>query len=127
MLASVQGARIVCSARKVRVIEMVTLLTIITALAVLALFAVLVFFLTQIIATLESIGGRRMDYGNSSSYLSKIAFGVRAIQQQTRHLGPEVTRLNAGLNRAGDGLDAIDQNLVETIEAVQQQEGGQRG
>lgn len=123
MHVSARAVHTVSSDPVEQVIEMITILTILSALAVLLLFGALAYFLVQIIAALESIGGKRVRYGNPSSYLSKIAFGVRAIEQQTGHLGPEVTRLNTGLARAAEGLDAIDENLVATIEAVQEQEG----
>lgn len=104
---------------------MVVLLTVLSALAVVVLFAALVFYLTRIIQALESIGGETpRGYSSRSSYLSKIAFGVRAIEQQTGHLGPEATRLNESLSRAAEGLRSIDGHLVRTIEAVGRQEGG---
>lgn len=103
---------------------MILLLTILSVLAVLLLFGALVFYLVQIIQALESIGGETHGYSSRSSYLSKIAFGVRAIEQQTGHLGPEVTRLNRSLEQAAEGLRSIDDHLVRTIEAAGRQEGG---
>ena len=104
---------------------MIVLLTVLSALAVVLLFGTLVFYLTRIIDALESIGGKTpQGYSSQSSYLSKIAFGVRAIEQQTGHLGPEVTRLNESLAQAAEGLRSIDGHLVQTIEAVGRQEGG---
>ncbi len=102
---------------------MIVLLTILSVLAVLALFGTLAYFLNQIIRALESIGGQPHGYSSRSSYLGKIAFGVRAIEQETSHLGPEVTQLNAGLTQAGEGLRSIDGHLVRTIEAVVRQGG----
>lgn len=103
---------------------MTILLTILSALAVVVLFGALVFYLIQIISALESIGGDTpRGYSSRSSYLSKIAFGVRAIEQQTGHLGPEVTRLNESLGKAAEGLQSIDDHLGKTIEAAGQQEG----
>lgn len=103
---------------------MLVLLTILSALAVVALFGALVFYLIQIISALESIGGETpRGYSSRSSYLSKIAFGVRAIEQQTGHLGPEVTRLNESLEKAAVGLRSIDDHLGRTIEAAGRQEG----
>jgi hypothetical protein len=100
------------------------LLTVLSALAVVVLFAALVFYLVKIIEALDSIGGQTPSgYSSRSSYLSKIAFGVRAIEQQTGHLGPEVTRLNEGLAQAAEGLRSIDGHLARTIEAVGRQEG----
>ncbi len=104
---------------------MFVLLAALSALAVVVLFGALVFYLVKIIEVLDSIGGETpRGYSSRSSYLSKIAFGVRAIERQTDHLGPEVTRLNESLGRAADGLRSIDGHLVGTIEAVGQQERG---
>lgn len=103
---------------------MTVLLTALSALAVVVLFGALVFYLIQIIQALESIGGSPHGYSSGSSYLSKIAFGVRAIEQQTGHLGPEVTRLNEGLTQASEGLQSIDGHLERTVEAAGRQGGG---
>ena len=103
---------------------MVILLTILSVVAVLALFGALAFYLIRIISALESIGGETpRGYSSRSSYLSKIAFGVRAIEQQTGHLGPEVTRLNESLAGAAGGLRIIDEHLGRTVEAAVRQEG----
>ncbi|CAN5204287.1 hypothetical protein BH24ACT16_BH24ACT16_17060 [soil metagenome] len=102
---------------------MAVLLTALSALAVVVLFGALVFYLIKIIQALESIGGSPAGYSSRSSYLSKIAFGVRAIEQQTGHLGPEVTRLNEGLTQAAEGLTSIDGHLERTVEAAGRQEG----
>ena len=103
---------------------MVVLLAALSALAVVVLFGALVFYLIRIIGALESIGGETpRGYSSESSYLSKIAFGVRAIEQQTGHLGPEVTRLNESLEAAAGGLRSIDDHLGLTIEAAGRQEG----
>lgn len=102
---------------------MIELLTFLTALAVLALFVVLVSFLIRIIATLTSISGEPMGYSSRLSYVGKIAFGVRAIEMQTSHLGTEVTQLNAGLSAAAEGLRSIDGHLERTIGNVVAQEG----
>ena len=104
---------------------MAILLTILSVVAVLLLFGALVFYLIRIIQALESIGGDTpRGYSSRSSYLSKIAFGVRAIEQQTGHLGPEVTRLNESLGKAAAGLRSIDDRLGRTVEAAGRQEGG---
>lgn len=103
---------------------MTILLAALSALAVVVLFGALVFYLIKIIQALESIGGDTpRGYSSRSSYLSKIAFGVRAIEQQTGHLGPEVTRLNESLSQAAGGLKSIDDHLGKTIEAAGRQEG----
>jgi ABC-type transporter Mla subunit MlaD len=96
-------------------------LMLLSVLAVLLLVGVLVFFLIQINSTLERIGGRSPAYSSRQSLLSKIAFGVRAIEQQTGHLGPEVTRLNATLDQAAAGLVSVDRHLGRTIDAVSKQ------
>ncbi|HEV2092265.1 MAG TPA: hypothetical protein VGR18_03780 [Rubrobacter sp.] len=104
---------------------MIVLLAALSALAVVALFAALVFYLLKIIEALDSIGGETPNgYSHRSSYLSKITFGLRAIERQTDHLGPEVTRLNESLSQAAEGLRSIDGHLGRTIEAVGRQEGG---
>ncbi len=104
---------------------MAVLLMILSVLAVLLLFGALVFYLVKIIQVLESIGGETpRGYSSVSSYLSKIAFGVRAIERQTDHLGPEVTTLNGKLDQAADGLRSIDGHLRQTVEAAGRQEGG---
>ena len=104
---------------------MFILLMALSALAVVVLFAALVYYLVHILWTLDNIGGQTpKGYSSSSSYLSKITFGVRAIEQQTGHLGPEVTQLNEKLAQAAEGLRSIDGHLVRTIEAVKRQEGG---
>lgn len=106
---------------------MTVLLMVLTVLAVLLLFGALVFYLVKIIAALESIGGGTpKGYSSRSSYLSKIAFGVRAIEQQTGPLGPEVSRLNESLGKASEGLKSIDGHLVGTIEAAGRQGEGER-
>ena len=92
---------------------MIVFLTLVTVVAILALVATLVYFLIRIVDALESIGGDAQAYGKRLSYLGKIVFGVRAIEQQTGHLGPEVIRLNQGLSRAAEGLQSIDGHLTE--------------
>ena len=99
------------------------ILALLSALAVVVLFGALVVYLNQIIAALESIGGEPKGYSKRASNLAKIAMGVRAIEQETGHLGPEVTRLNGTLTRAAGGLQSIDDHLVRTIDAVVRQGG----
>lgn len=103
---------------------MSVVLMIASSLAVLALVGALVYFLLRIIGTLERIGGEPRGYSSRLSGLGKIAFGVRAIEQQTSHLGPEVMRLNAALDQAAAGLQSVDGHLVKTIDAVVRQEEG---
>lgn len=98
---------------------MVIFLTIVSALVVLIFFGVLVVYLVQIARTLEAIGG------NPDSFLAKLRMGLRAIESETGFLPREVTKLNEGLTAVAGGLQAADQHLVNTIEAVvRQQEGG---
>ncbi|MDP8950505.1 MAG: hypothetical protein M3N00_09780 [Actinomycetota bacterium] len=104
---------------------MVVLLTILSVLAVLVLFGALVFYLVRIIGALESIGGETpKGYSSRSSYLSKISFGVRAIERQTGHLEPEVSRLNEGLAGVEEGLRSVEGHLERTVEAIGRREGG---
>ena len=103
---------------------MSVILILLTALAVLVLVVALVYYLNQIIAALEHIGGEPRGYSKRISNLGKIAMGVRAIEQETGHLGPEVTRLNGTLTRAAGGLQSIDGHLARTIDTVVRQEGG---
>ncbi len=96
---------------------MVLALTILTALAILALVAVLVVYLAQIDRILDRIGG------TPTSFLAKIRLGVRAIEQETGALGPEVTQLNEGLTAIAGGLKAVDDHLAGTVAAVAKQGG----
>ena len=96
---------------------MVLLLTVLTAVAVLALVAALVVYLVRIIRVLERIGG------TPTSLLAKIRLGVRAIEQETSALAPEVTRLNRGLTAIAGGLKAVDDRLAATVAVVTRQGG----
>ena len=95
---------------------MYILFMVLTGLAVVALVAVLAYFLIKIIALLESIGG------TPTSYLAKLRLGLRAIEQETGHLPPQVTRLNGALGTVADGLGVVDEHLRGTIEAVGRQD-----
>ncbi len=92
------------------------LLTLLTALLVLVFFVVLAYALVRISTTLESIGG------TPTSYLAKLRLGLRAIEMETSHLAPQVTKINAGLTQIAGGLVSVDKHLVGTIEAVVKQE-----
>lgn len=105
---------------------MTIILMLLTTLAVVVLAAVLIYFLSRIIEALVDIGGEASGYSSRASYLAKLAFGLRAIEQQTSHLGPEVTRLNEGLVQAAGGLSSIEGHLSRTIAAVSRQEIEQR-
>jgi hypothetical protein len=100
---------------------MIILLTLISLLVIAVFIGVLVVGLVKINEVLEQIGGRRPGYSSRMSDLALIAFGVRAIEQQTGHLGPQLTELNQGLTRAAEGLQGIEQNLATTIAAVERQ------
>ena len=92
------------------------LLPLLTALLVLAFFSVLAYALVRIAATLESIGG------TPTSYLAKLRLGLRVIERETSHLGPNVVAINAGLGQIAAGLASVDAHLVGTINAVTRQE-----
>jgi len=96
---------------------MIPLLTLLTAAAVLALVAALVVYLVRIIGVLERIGG------TPTSLLAKIRLGVRAIEQETAALAPEVTRLNAGLGAIAGGLKQVDDRMAATVAAITRQGG----
>lgn len=98
------------------------LLAILSVVGAAALFIALALYLNAIIKALEAVGGHGPSYGTPASFLSKIRLGVRAIETQTAALGPEVTRLNAGLTEVRDGLHAIDDNLAGALDAVGSQE-----
>ncbi len=91
------------------------LLTALTALLVLVFFVVLAYALNRISGALESVGGR------PTSFLAKLRLGLRAIEKETSHLTPQVTKVNAGLTQIAGGLAAVDMHLVGAIEAVTRQ------
>lgn len=93
-----------------------TLLMLVSVIGASALFIALAIFLVLILRQLDPTGG------TSTSYLAKIRLGVRAIEIETGHLAPEVTKLNGGLSAVRDGLRVIDDNLGGVIAAVQKQE-----
>lgn len=90
---------------------------ILTGIATLALVAVLLINLSKIVTTLDAIGG------SPSSYLAKLRLGLRAIESETGHLAPQVTKLNSNLSDIGEGLKQVDIHLTKTINAVLKQEG----
>ena len=67
---------------------------------------------------LERIGG------SPTSFLAKIALGVRAIETQTGALAPQVIQLNDGLSTIDGGLKVIDSHLVAAFTAVGKQGAG---
>jgi hypothetical protein len=103
---------------------MIILMTLLSLVVIAVFIAVLVAGLVKINEVLESIGGERVGYSGKLSDLGLITFGVRAIEQQTSHLGPALTELNQGLVRAADGMQQIENNLTGTLEAVERQREG---
>lgn len=70
-----------------------TLLVVLTVLEALLLVGALAFYLVAIIRRLRTI----------SSILGKVAFGVRAVESQTRPIGTSVEAVNAALERTLSG------------------------
>lgn len=93
-------------------------LTIATIALILVLVGALVLYLVRIITELETIGG------HPDSLLAKVRWGVRAIEKQTDAIGPQVTGLNEGLGRIGEGLGAIQGNMRGIASALRRQGGG---
>jgi len=87
----------------------------ITVLAAVILLVVLVSNLTKIVGALNAI---------PDSYLSKLRWGLRAIETETGHIPTEVTTLNTELGVIAEGLTGVDQHLVNTIDSVVKQERG---
>ncbi len=100
-----------------------TLLTLISVIGAAALFIALALFLRAITRVLEDVGGPATRFEFPVNYLSKIRYGVRAIEIQTGGIAPNVIKLNAGLGAVAGGLVAIDGNLGGVIDAVSRQEG----
>ena len=97
------------------------LLMALSVAGVAALFIALACFLFQIVHELEAIGGQATRFRRPVNFLSKIRLGLRAIEVETGHLAPQVTRLNRGLEGVRAGLRAIDGHLGGVIEAVSRQ------
>lgn len=100
-----------------------TLLMLLSIIGAAALFIALALFLAAITTQLEKIGGEEKGYGVRASYLSRIRFGVRAIEVETGAIPKQVTRLNATLTSIRDGLIVVDNNLGGVIAAVSKQAG----
>jgi hypothetical protein len=94
-----------------------TLLTIVSVAAAAALFIALVAYVVAIGNELRATGGSPI------SYLAKIRLGLRAIEVETGHIVPEVTKLNRTLASIRDGLSAVDANLGAVIVGVSRQGG----
>ena len=82
---------------------------------------VIVFFLVLAVALVKISGVLRSIGGTPTSFLAKLRLGLRAIEQETSHLAPQVTAVNSGLSQIAGGLGTVDQSLVGTINAVQRQ------
>ena len=89
---------------------MTTLLTFLSCLAALALLAIVAVYLILIRRELRAIGG------DPASYLAKIRFGLRAIEQETGLLAPQVTKLNDGLTSLDGGIRAVERTLGEVVD-----------
>lgn len=103
---------------------MIILMTLLSLLVIAVFIGVLVVGLVKINEVLESIGGERVGYSGKLSDLGLITFGVRAIERQTSHLGPALSETNQSLIRAAEGLQQIETNLMNTLDAVQRQREG---
>jgi len=88
---------------------------ILTAIAVVAFVAVLAGYLIAILRTLEAIGGR------PTSFLAKIRWGVRAIEQQTGMLPSEIRRLNEGASALLRGLQQVAGDLESASRALRRE------
>lgn len=97
---------------------MTTLLTLASCLAAVALLGIVALYLVLIGRELDEIGG------SPSSYLAKIRFGLRAIETETGHLAPEVTKLNAGLGSLDSGLRAVETELGRIVSNLKGLKGG---
>jgi hypothetical protein len=93
------------------------LLTVLSALLAIVFLGALAYALVKIGRLLDSIGG------TPTSYLARLRLGLRAIERETSHLAPEVTRINAGLGQIAAGLGAVDDHLVRTAAALKRQGG----
>jgi hypothetical protein len=89
-----------------------------TVAEVAAFCVALIGSLYYIVTELERIGG------SANSYLAKIRFGVRAIEKETSHLGPEVVGLNQRLGSIAGQLAAVDEHLGATAAALAARKGG---
>lgn len=100
-----------------------TVLMWLTLAGVAALFVALALYVRAISRTLEDIGGPATRFYKPTNYLSKIRLGLRAIDVQTSHVGPQVTALNETLTQIRDGLRAVDGGLAGLLESVGRQDG----
>lgn len=108
---------------------MTVFLMLLTTLAAVALLVVLVYYASNIARTLEAIGANEPSAtnrgGEPRSLLSRIWFGVRAIDVQVAALVPQATKLNETLAQLATGMTALKGALKDALEAVENQ--GRRG
>lgn len=102
-----------------------TLLMVLTMLAAVALLVALVYYAGNIANALEAIGAREPSLSNRGgeprSLLSRIWFGVRAIETQVGALAPQATRLNENLEGLAEGMTTLKGVLKGALEAVEEQ------
>jgi hypothetical protein len=88
---------------------MTAILTLASCLLAVVLLGVVAVYLILIHRELDALGG------SPTSFLAKIRFGLRAIETETGHLAPEVTRLNQGLRSLDEGLRAVATELEHVV------------
>jgi hypothetical protein len=105
----------------------ITFLMFLTMLAAVAFLLVLAYFAGNIAKTLELIGANEPSTsnhgGDSKSFLSRIWFGVRAIDSQVAVLVPQATKLNQNLEALAGGMNALKGALKGALDAVEKQGG----
>lgn len=74
-----------------------TLLVILSVVEIVVLVAALAFYLIRIARSLHQ----------TSAYLAKVSFGVRAIETQCASIGPSVTKVNGQLVTIAGALDGL--------------------
>ncbi len=87
----------------------VVVLTLISAIAAVILLGVIAYYAWRISGHLDRIGG------SPTSYLAKVRMGVRAIEQETALIGPEVSRLNQSLRQLSSDLEANRETVLRAL------------
>ncbi|MEO6595459.1 MAG: hypothetical protein ABIP94_11965 [Planctomycetota bacterium] len=89
------------------------------------LIAALALLAGRIASELEAIGNSEsLKSGlGGTSLLAKIAFGVRAIETETSHLGPQATQLNTNLEHVAKGLTDLRDSATALADVVGKQKG----
>ncbi len=102
-----------------------TVLILLSVILAVVFIAALFLLASRIADQLEAIGNREGLVGDraGTSLLAKIAFGVRAIETETSHLGPQATMLNENLEQVAEGLTALRDEVTAIGAAVQKQKG----